>query len=54
MILMPKQPNNSEIPPGAVSAANPEAGAILQLTPESELILSEYAKQRGIPQAEAV
>ena len=51
---MPKQPNNSEIPPGAVSAANPEAGAILQLTPESELILSEYAKQRGIPQAEAV
>lgn len=53
---MPRQSNNSnmEIPPGAVSAANPEAGAILQLSPEEELKVNQYAQQRGITQGEAV
>ncbi|MDP3353585.1 MAG: hypothetical protein Q8S44_07585 [Flavobacteriaceae bacterium] len=50
------QPDASkqELPPGAVSALNPQAGGLYQLTPEDEVIVNSYAKQRGITQIEAV
>ncbi len=50
------QSNDSkqELPPGSVSALNPQAGGLYQLTPEDELIVSSYARQRGLTQAEAV
>lgn len=51
---MPQDANKQELPPGAVSALNPQAGGLYQFTQEDETIVNEYAKQKGITQAEAV
>lgn len=51
---MPQLDAKQELPPGAVSALNPQAGGLYQLTQEDETIVNEYAKQKGITQAEAV
>jgi len=48
------QPDKQELPPGAVSALNPQSGGLYQLTPEDEAIVNGYAKQRGLTQSEAV
>ena len=46
--------SKQELPPGAVSALDPQAGGLYQLSQEDETIVNEYAKQKGITQAEAV
>lgn len=46
--------SKQELPPGAVSALDPRSGGLYQLTPEDELIVNSFAKQRGLTQAEAV
>lgn len=51
---MPQDASKQELPPGTVSALNPQAGGLYQLTPEDEAIVNSYAKQRGLTQAEAV
>lgn len=51
---MPQDASKQELPPGAVSALNPQGGGLYQLTPEDEMIVSNYAKQKGITQADAV
>lgn len=46
--------NKQELPPGAVSALNAQAGGLYQLSPEDEAIVNEYARQKGVTQADAV
>ena len=50
----PKQSNKPEVPPGALSNITPGAGGIIQLTPEDEVFVNDYAQQNGIPKAEAL
>ena len=54
-MALPKQ-NKPEVPAGALSNLAPGAGAggIIQLTPEDEVFVNDYAQQNGIPKAEAL
>ena len=52
--MAPESRSKQELPPGAVSALDPQAGGLYQLSQEDETIVNEYAKQKGITQAEAV
>ncbi len=51
---MPDNNNKQEVPPGMVSTLDPQAGGLFQLSPEDETIVSEYARQKGVTQADAV
>lgn len=47
--------NKSEVPAGALSNLTPgSAGGIIQLTPEDEVFVNDYAQGNGIPKAEAL
>lgn len=50
----PKPQNKPEVPPGALSNLTPGAGGIIQLTPEDEVFVNDYAQQNSIPKAEAL
>ena len=53
-MALPKQ-NKSEVPAGALSNLTPgSAGGIIQLTPEDEVFVNDYAQENGIPKAEAL
>jgi len=53
-MALPKQQNKPEVPAGALSNLTPGAGGIIQLTPEDEVFVNDYAQQNGIPKAEAL
>jgi hypothetical protein len=56
MVFQKQQPKAPapEVPAGALSNLAPGTGGIVQLTPEDEVFVSDYAQQNGIPKAEAL